>query len=107
MRRSRQPTNNMALIKAIQRKTSMENKTWVQKKPLTALAELSCSTRWRIENGMHSDANGRQKMPKKVTKISLITVYGFILFYVRVKQISVASGTVTVNAERERAKKSN
>lgn len=37
-------------------------------------------------------------MPKKIrTKISLITMYGFILFYVRVKQISVASGTVMAN----------
>lgn len=37
-------------------------------------------------------------MSKKIrTKISLITMYGFILFYVRVKQISVASGTVMAN----------
>lgn len=36
---------------------------------------------------------------KKSLKLALITMYGFILFYVRVKQISVASGTVMVNAQ--------
>lgn len=81
----------------------LRNKIQGKKKPGThwRMEWNAFGYEWQTHSHTHTNAN------KKFTKISLITMYGFILFYVRMKQISVASGTVMVDREEWNDNKKN